>query len=52
LTRAWGAGATEKGTIGTIPSNAGEYSLTVTVRGPESYVHLKVAGALMFEWTL
>jgi len=52
LTRAWGAGATEKGTIGTIPSNAGEYSLTVTVRGPESFVHLKVAGALMFEWTL
>ena len=52
LTRAWGAGATEKGAIGTIPSNAGEYSLTVTVRGPESYIHLKVAGALMFQWTL
>jgi hypothetical protein len=52
LTRAWGAGATEPGTIGTIPSNAGEYSLTVTVRGPGSFIHLKVAGALMFQWTL
>ena len=52
LTRAWGAGATEKGAIGTIPSNSGEYSLTVTVRGPESFVHLKVAGALVFQWEL
>ena len=52
LTRAWGAGATESGAIGTIPSNAGEYSLTVTVRGPESFIHLKVAGALKFQWTL
>ncbi len=52
LTRAWGSGATEKGAIGTIPSNSGEYSLTVTVRGPSSYIHLKVAGALVFQWTL
>lgn len=52
LTRAWGSGATEKGAIGTIPSNSGEYSLTVTVRGPSSYIHLRVAGALVFQWTL
>ena len=52
LTRAWGSGATEPGTIGTIPSNTGEYSLTVTVRGPGSFVHLRVAGALVFQWTL
>ena len=52
LTRAWGSGATEKGAIGTIPSNSGDYSLTVTVRGPSSYIHLKVAGALVFQWTL
>ena len=52
LTRAWGSGATEKGAIGTIPSNTGEYSLTVTVRGPGSFVHLRVAGALVFQWTL
>lgn len=52
LTRAWGSGATEKGAIGTIPSNSGDYSLTVTVRGQSSYIHLKVAGALVFQWTL
>ena len=52
LTRAWGSGATEKGAIGTIPSNSGDYSLTVTVRGPSSYIHLKVAGALVFQWAL
>ena len=37
---------------GTIPSNSGDYSLTVTVRGPSSFIHLKVAGALVFQWTL
>ena len=52
LTRAWGSGATEKGAIGTIPSNSGDYSLTVTVRGQSSYIHLKVAGALVFQWSL
>ncbi|MDP6235644.1 MAG: hypothetical protein QF364_07375 [Candidatus Poseidoniaceae archaeon] len=52
LTRAWGSSATEKGAIGTIPSNTGEYSLTVTARGQESFIHLKVAGALVFQWTL
>ena len=40
LTRAWGAGATEKG------------SITVSVRGGDSFVHLKVAGALVRSWTL
>ena len=52
LTRAWGSGATEKGAIGTIPSNTGEYSLTVTVRGPDSFVHLRVAGAQVFQYSL
>ena len=52
LTRAWGAGATEKGSFGTIPSNSGEHSITVTVRGQDSFVHLKVAGALVRSWTL
>jgi len=52
LTRAWGAGATEKGSFGTIPSNSGEHSITVTVRGQDSFVQLKVAGALVRSWTL
>ena len=44
LTRAWGSGATEKGAIGTIPSNSGDYSLTVTVRGPSSFIHSRLQG--------
>ena len=52
LTRAWGAGATEKGSFGTIPANSGDHSITVTLRGEDSSVHLKVAGALVRSWTL
>ena len=52
LTRAWGAGATEKGSFGTIPTNSGDHSITVTLRGQDSFVHLKVAGALVRSWTL
>ncbi len=52
LTRAWGSGASEKGAIGTIPSLTGDYSLTITLRGPSSELHLKVAGGIITEWTL
>ena len=52
LTRAWGSGATEKGAIGTIPSLTGDYSLTVTLRGQSSMLHLKVAGGIVTQWTL
>ena len=52
LTRAWGAGSTEKGSFGTIPSNSGDHSITVTLRGQDSFIHLKVAGALVRSWTL
>ncbi len=52
LTRAWGAGSTEKGSFGTIPSNSGDHSITVTLRGQDSFIHLKVAGALVRTWTL
>ena len=44
LARAWGSGASEKGAIGTIPSLSGDYSLTITLRGQSSELHLKVAG--------
>jgi len=52
LTRAWGSGATEKGAIGTVPSISGDYSLTVTLRGGDSSLYLKVAGAIATQWTL
>jgi hypothetical protein len=52
LTRAWGSGARESGAIGTIPSQTDEYSLTVTLRGQDSYIHLKVAGGIENHWVL
>jgi len=52
LLRTWGSGATEKGAIGTIPSNTGEYTLTVQLSGSDSNLHLRVAGALSFQWSL
>ena len=52
LSRAWGNGATEKGSFGTIPSKTGEHRITLTLQGDTSFVHLKVAGALVRSWSL
>ena len=52
LTRALGSGSSEKGSIGTIPSLSGDYSLTVTLRGGDSSLHFKVAGGIFSQWTL
>ena len=52
LSRAWGNGATEKGSFGTIPSKSGEHRITLTLQGETSIVHLKVAGALVRSWSL
>lgn len=52
LSRAWGNGATEKGSFGTIPSKTGEHRITLTLQGETSFVHLKVAGALVRSWSL
>ena len=52
LSRAWGNGATEKGSFGTIPSKTGEHRITLTLQGETSFVNLKVAGALVRSWTL
>jgi hypothetical protein len=52
LARQWGPNSRESGSIGTIPSNTGEYSLTITLNGQQSYIHLKVAGGIQTTWTL
>ena len=52
LTRQWGSNSQESGSIGIIPSVSGEYSLTVTLSGQSSFIHLKVAGGLVNQWTL
>ena len=52
LARAWGSGARESGGLGTIPSQTDEYSLTASLRGSTSYIHLKVAGGIENHWVL
>ena len=52
LTRAWGSNSQERGSVGTIPSNSGEYSLTIHTTRQGSSLHLKVAGAIENSWTL
>ena len=52
LTRAWGSNSQERGSVGTIPSNSGEYSLTIHTTRQGSSLHLKVAGAIVTSWTL
>ena len=52
LNRAWGDSSEENHAIGTIPSVTGEYSLTVTLYGSSSYIHLRIAGGLEQSWDL
>jgi hypothetical protein len=51
LERLWGPGASESGTLGTIPYPSEEYTLTLTFTG-ESYLRLIVAGGITQSWTL
>lgn len=51
LDRTWQAGEQETGTVGTVPSNTGEYSLTVALTGL-SEVHLILAGGIEYSWIL
>ena len=47
---AWNSGTSEKGSISVIPSQAGEYSLTVTCTGADSMIHVIVVGGLETVW--
>ena len=46
----WNAGTSEKGSISVIPSQSGEYSLTVTCTGGDSKIHVIVVGGLERTW--
>ena len=46
----WNAGTSEKGSISVIPSQSGEYSLTVTCTGDDSKIHVIVVGGLERTW--
>lgn len=52
LSRAWGSGSTERGAVGSIPSASGEYQLISHVQGGGSSVELRVAGAIVQQWSL
>ncbi len=48
----WNAGTSEKGSISVIPSQSGEYTLTVTCTGESSRIHVIVVGGLERVWNL
>jgi len=51
LERIWGPGASESGTLGTIPYPSEEYTLTATFTG-DTYLRLKIAGGITTSWSL
>ena len=51
LGRIWGPGASELGTLGTIPYPSGEYTLTATFTG-STYLRVKIAGGITESWSL
>ena len=51
LERVWGPGASESGTLGTIPYPSEEYTLTASFTG-DTYLRLMIAGGITSSWTL
>ena len=51
LERIWGPGASESGTLGTIPYPSEEYTLTLTFTG-NTYLRLMIAGGITSSWSL
>ena len=52
LERIWGPGASEMGTLGTIPYPSGEYTLTATFTGGTTFLGVRIAGGITQSWTL
>lgn len=48
----WNAGTSEKGSISVIPSQTGEYTLSVSCTGQDSIIHMIIVGGLEQVWTL
>ena len=51
LERFWGPGASESGTLGTIPSPSGEYTLTASFTG-QTELDVMIAGGIGFSWSI
>lgn len=52
LERIWGPGASEMGTLGTIPYPSGEYTLTATFTGGSTFLRVRIAGGITQSWSL
>lgn len=52
LERVWGPGASEFGTLGTIPYPSEEYTLTASFTGDSTYLRVRVAGGITQSWSL
>ena len=52
LERVWGPGASEIGTLGTIPSPSEEYTLTATFTGGSTFLRIMIAGGITESWNL
>ena len=52
LERIWGPGASEMGTLGTIPYPSEEYTLTATFTGSSTFFRIRVAGGITSSWSL
>ena len=52
LERFWGPGASEMGTLGTIPYPSGEYTFTATFTGGSTYLRVRIAGGITESWGL
>tara|TARA_B100001123_G_scaffold273960_1_gene304892 strand:+ start:4222 stop:5181 length:960 start_codon:yes stop_codon:yes gene_type:complete len=52
LERIWGPGASEMGTLGTIPYPSEEYTLTATFTGGSTYLRVMIAGGITQSWAL
>jgi len=52
LERIWGPGASEMGTLGTIPYPSGEYTLTATFTGGSTFLRVMIAGGITSSWSI
>ncbi|HJM18415.1 MAG TPA: hypothetical protein QF703_02670 [Candidatus Thalassarchaeaceae archaeon] len=48
----WGPGASEWGTMGTIPYPSGEYTMTATFTGSSTYLRVRISAGISQSWNI
>jgi len=48
----WGPGASEWGTLGTIPYPSGEYTMTATFTGSSTFLKVRISAGIAQSWTI